>query len=221
MYFKNEPTKESSESINITLSNRQASLFIAAGLLIIFFSFITGYFWGKRSAISQFCMSVEQSSFADRIYTSMCELSETEPPTTQETVAVGQEQSTDVPVTSADADQVAEEQEDLGVSLDHDSVQHVVQAVVETQVKSAEVERYHAQLVGSGSEQLAEKFAQRLRKKGMPVKVEAKKSKSTKGKIRSWYQVVTQDFTSKNELEALVARISKEEKLSGVRITRS
>lgn len=220
MYFNNEPTKESNETINISLSNRQASLFIAAGLLIIFFSFITGYFWGKRNAISQFCMSVEQSSFADRIYTSMCELSETEAPTTQETVAAAEEQAV-AQVTSIDAVEATEEQEDLGVSLNHDSVQHVVQAVVETPTKSESMVPYHAQLVGYGSQQMAEKFAQKLRKKGMPVKVEAKKSKSTKGKTRSWYQVVTQDFTSKNELEALVARISKEEKLSGVRITRS
>lgn len=220
MNFNNEPTKDSNESINISLSNRQASLFVAAGLLIVFFSFITGYFWGKQNAISQFCMSVEQSSFADRIYTSMCELSETEAPTTQETVTAGQEQS-EAQLENIDALETANEQDESLALLNQDSVQHVVQAVVEVPIKSESTVPYHAQLVGYGSQQVAEKFAEKLRKKGMPVKVETRKSKSTKGKTRSWYQVVTNDFTNKNELEALVARISKEEKLSGVRITRS
>lgn len=217
MYFNNEPTNQA-ESINISLSNRQASLLLAAGMLIIFFSFITGYFWGKRNAISQFCMGVEQSSFADRIYTSMCELSETEVPTTQDTVTASADSAA---ITAVDADDGTDGEEPvsaLGQDLQGEQVGAVAAAVPADATPTVS---YHAQLAGYGSQQHAEKFVQKLRKKGVAASVETRNSKSAKGKTRSWYQVVTKDFTNKNELEVLVARISKEEKLSGVRITRS
>jgi len=219
MNFNNEPAKEH-ESINVSLSSRQASLMLAAGILILFFSFITGYFWGKKNAISQFCMSVEQSSFADRIYTSMCELSDTEIPVTQEQVAQNEEQVVEV-ATAVDATEIVEEQNDTVEPLNHDALRTpVVQGVIEQQAAMSTVP-YHAQLAGYGSMAQAEKFAQKLCKKGTVAKVETRKSKSTKGKTRSWYQVVTKDFTDKKELETLVTRISKEEKLTGVRIVRS
>lgn len=217
MYFNNEPTKDS-EAIHISLSNRQASLLLAAGLLVLFFSFITGYFWGKRNAISQFCMSVEQSSFADRIYTSMCELSETELPTTQDTVAA----SEPAIETAVAADDALDEHVEPAASISQDlNGQQAVTGVAVAHTDAEAGVAYHAQLIGYGSQQQAEKFVQKLRKKNVDAHVDTKISKSAKGKTRSWYQVVTKDFVSKNELEALVARISKEEKLSGVRITRS
>jgi hypothetical protein len=209
MFFKDEPTKEN-ESINVSLSNRQASLLLAAGLLVLFFSFITGYFWGKQNAVSQFCMSVEQSSFADRIYTSMCEISETEVPTTSDTVAANDEQTNEV---------VAEPE--IQKSVEQEAETAPLVASVDQAVVAQPTIFHYAQLAGYGTPQQAEKFAQKLRKKGLPVKVETRKSKSSKGKTKSWYQVVTTNFTDKKELETLVARISKEEKLSGVRIVRS
>lgn len=210
MFFKDEPTKEN-ESINVSLSNRQASLLLAAGLLVLFFSFITGYFWGKQNAVSQFCMSVEQSSFADRIYTSMCEISETEVPTTSDTVAANDEQTTEI---------VAEPETQKAVEQETETIALGASVAQEAAVTQPTVFHY-AQLAGYGTTQQAEKFAQKLRKKGLPVKVEPRKSKSSKGKTKAWYQVVTTNFTDKKELETLVARISKEEKLSGVRIVRS
>lgn len=214
MFFKDEQTREN-ESINVSLSSRQASLMLAAGLLVLFFAFITGYFWGKQNAVSQFCMSVEQSSFADRIYTSMCEISESEAPTASDTVAANAEQAAE-----SEAVELAEKQE--LIVQENDSAQLIEQAsATQTAAITQPNASHYAQLAGYGTAQQAEKFAQKLRKKGMLVKVEERKSKSSKGKTRSWYQVVTQDFTDKKELETLVARISKEEKLSGVRIVRS
>lgn len=212
MFFENEPTKE--QSLNVTLSKRQASLFVAGGFFLVFIIFMTGYFWGKSNAITQFCMSVEQSTFADRIYTSMCELSETEASPLQ---AVAQ--NTEVQpesVTALDAEPEVE-QIDQVESIDPNGEPRLI----EVQAPTKTSESYHAQLAGYGTLQQAQIFAQKLCKKNIPAKVETKKSKSTKGKTRSWYQVITQDFTNKEELESLVARVSKEEKLRGVRIVRS
>lgn len=212
MFFKDEPSKEN-ELINVSLSSRQASLVLAAGLLILFFSFITGYFWGKQNAVSQFCMSVEQSSFADRIYTSMCEISETEVSVIPETVIASEEQTVE-----SISKEEASEQSAPGNEITQES--NVALAPHEAAITQPQIS-YNAQLAGYGTSQQAEKFAQKLRKKGIRAKVETRKSKSSKGKTKSWYQVITEDFIDKKELETLVARISKEEKLSGVRIVRS
>lgn len=43
----------------------------AAFLLILFFVFMAGYYWGKKSAIEQLSHQFDQESFADRVYSSM------------------------------------------------------------------------------------------------------------------------------------------------------
>lgn len=199
----NDESSNNHENLHFTLSSRLASLLIAAGLLILFFSFMVGYFWGKQNGISQFCMNVEQSSFADRIYTSMCELSDSEVATNQESAGASEVQAVEI-----------------ALAQESDVQEDEVAQVAEKQ-DSAPLLAHHAQLVGYGSELQAEKFVKKLAQKGIQAHVASRKSKSSKGKVRLWYQVVTEDFTDKSELESLVARISKEERLNGVRIVRS
>ena len=43
-------------------------------------------------------------------------------------------------------------------------------------------------------------------------------SKTARGKVVPWYQVITEDFNDKEKLEITVARLKKEEKLHDVRI---
>ncbi len=215
MLFENEPTQD--QSVIFSMTKRQASLLVAAGFFIVFITFISGYFWGKSNAISQFCMSVEQSTFADRIYTSMCELSESEAPTTQDTVTQNSESPADI-ATAVDAESELEpEIIDQVESIDPNAEPQIVKHDVQINAEPV----HHGQLAGYGTMAQAQKFAQKLCKKGIPAKVETKTSKSSKGKTRSWYQVITQDYTDKAELESVVARITKEEKLRGVRIVRS
>src|SRR6185312_1165328 len=51
--------------------NRQLSWIVAALLLIIFCSFISGYFLGKKSAIEQFSEKIHQDLASDNVYTSL------------------------------------------------------------------------------------------------------------------------------------------------------
>ena len=56
--------------------------------------------------------------------------------------------------------------------------------------------------------------------KDNPLKVLIKERISTgiHGKKKVWYQVITQQYTDKEELEQLVAHVVKKEHLSGVQI---
>ena len=57
-----------------------------------------------------------------------------------------------------------------------------------------------------------------MAKKNIVSEVKKRISKTAKGKVISWYQVVTPTYSDKVELEALVAKLVKEEKLNDTRI---
>ena len=68
-------------------------------------------------------------------------------------------------------------------------------------------------LNGFGTLKAADRFVNRLQKKGIPVEVKKRISKTVRGKIIAWYQVVTKEYTDKSVLEKLVATLKKDEKL--------
>jgi len=189
------------------IPNRRLSLVTAAGILIVFITFITGYFIGQHSAIESFSNKIDQESFADQIYASLFapgeykssrELSEQE----NEQITQGIE--------------VLEEKSDM-------NTKEIVQADYKGEQQSIPSslipkEEYYAQLIGFGTEQAAQKFAQRLIKQKILVTVKRRRSKTAKGKMVSWYQVVTQKYNDKEKLCRLVDRIEKTEKIKGTHI---
>ena len=50
------------------------------------------------------------------------------------------------------------------------------------------------------------------------VIVKKRQSRSSRGRFVAWYQVITEKFNDKGDLEALVKRLEYEEKLNDVRI---
>lgn len=179
--------------------NRRISWFVSLGILVCFFSFMAGYFIGQRKALERVAHTVEQDSLADQISSSLYSLYDTK---------VNGEEADDVDVSGELALEMT------STNTGALSEEHVAgeSAVVEPS------ERYYAQLVGFGTAKAANAFARRLQNKSMPVKVNTRRSKSAKGKIISWYQVVTHPFDTKDELETLVEKISKEERIKGVNI---
>lgn len=186
----------------LTVSHRQASLVLAGCLFGVFFSFVSGYFWGQRQTASQFVMKTEQDSFADQVYSSMCELCQSD--NDVKTVQTQQKES--------------EEEEVRGSQLVQEKLKEVTAKVNPEQTLKEQKTLYTAQLIGFGAKNSALKFANKLNNQGIPVEIRSRKSKSAKGKTVSWYQVVTQKYENKDELEKLVARVSKKERLKGVQI---
>lgn len=205
-FFEKEPSKQAESNYSLTLSLRQASLACAGVLLTCLFSFMAGYFLGKKNAAEQFLYKIEQESLADQIYSSMCGLSDKdENPDDAEIMDTSE----------TDAETTDSEQESKAAEVT--SIQNIEQPTMVSSNESQEP-KFYAQLAGFGSLAAAEKFAQRLEKRGYAAEVVERKSRSAKGKMVSWYQVVTKKFENKADLLKLVQSIKKIEHLSGVQI---
>ncbi len=77
---------------------------------------------------------------------------------------------------------------------------------------------YLAELIGFGSLSSAQAFVDRLEKKGIKVSIKKRDSKSARGKLVSWYQVVTQPYDSHENLMRVVDVVKRDERLKGVHI---
>lgn len=200
---------EKNECKGLCVTNRSVSLAVAGAILCLVSVFLVGFFVGQRSAAQQFIDRAGQGAFADHIYAAMCGLSGTS------------EQQEDV----ANADGGEAEASDEGQSQEagNQATGSVVttqepEAVSdETEVSEGGSECY-AQLIGFGTAKAAQDYANRLKKKGIPVFVQKRHSRSAKGRLVTWYQVVTEKFRDEEKLQALVARLKEEEKLQGIHI---
>ena len=80
--LKNMKSSENKEACACTstqglfMHNKQVSLMVASLLMLSFFLFMGGYFLGQKNAIATFSNKIDQESFSDQIYSSMCSLSD-------------------------------------------------------------------------------------------------------------------------------------------------
>lgn len=193
----NSTTCYCSSNQGLFVPNRQLS-FIIAGLLFLFFTiFMTGYFWGKKSALESFATQIEQDAFADQVYTSVIATS---------SIGLHSEQP-EAHGTLLMTEAAIVETSSLGN-----------EEVVVENVPQISCPRYYAQLIGFGTEKAAHLFVKKLASKGIDTEVKKRTSESAKGRISHWYQVVTNAYADKNELLQLVDRIAKEENIKDTNI---
>jgi|GEM_PF-4590087 len=55
------------QSTGLFIPNRQLSYYIALSILFLFLIFMTGFFWGKQTALKTCLYNLEQDFFADQI----------------------------------------------------------------------------------------------------------------------------------------------------------
>lgn len=231
-YTRNEDAKEQcfcSSTQGLFMHNRQVSILISALVLFSFFLFMGGYFLGQKNAATTFSNKIDQESFGDQIYSSMCSLCDSGD--IEEDSSENEETDTaDNPSSNLSIDQTgdAHSSENNVNKSDIQTAQIAEQSAVQPEVLSSlsnennqddgVVAEYFAQLAGFGTARAAQQFAQRLARKEIAVVVKKRQSRSARGKFVSWYQVVTEKFDDKVELEKLVHRLEQEEKLKDVRI---
>lgn len=215
---KNDCVCKSSEGF--FMPSRQVSLAVAGLVLLLFILVAGAFFWGQKNAIISFTNKIEQESFGDQIYSSLCSLCDSEGITEEDqedTEENGEEISSDVDA-QKDEEIVSESaSKPYLVLLQSGSSQKQSQDLEEEEASSAMPE-YYAQLAGFGTMRAAQHFAHRLQKKEISVIVKKRQSRSVRGRFVSWYQVITEKFHDKGDLEALVKRLEYEEKLNDVRI---
>lgn len=197
----------------LCISKRSMSALSAGLLLILFFVFMTGYVWGKRIALEDVLKIVEEKTFADQISGSLYSLAGSSEEDKKVTLLAN-------PVTvqviddntEASVDTLAHE--DLINKHNDDKKNDVTNDVADEKNKHG----YYAQLIGFNSKKAAEQFVNRINSTEFASFVKERFSKNIHGKKKFWYQVVTQRYENKKELERLIAHITKKERLSGVRI---
>ncbi len=186
------------------IPNRQLSAIVAVILLLAFSLFMAGYFLGKRKAVEQFTQDMQQDAVADRIYTTLLSTS-----SFAEATKDTQLTSDALLVTHGDETPAAS-------SLMSQEI--VVAAATNDILLDAQSQSYYAQLIGFGTEKAAQLFVKKLLAKGIETEVKKRVSKTVKGNTSYWYQVVTAQYTNKDDLLHLVDKLTKEENIKDARV---
>ncbi len=93
-----------------------------------------------------------------------------------------------------------------------------VENVIVDEVLTAESKKYYAELIGFGRLKPAQLFADKMEQKGYNVLIKKRTSKTGKGKLVSWYQAVTDEYSDKQALEQLLEAIKQTERLQDIKI---
>lgn len=181
------------EKNNLILSLRQLGFVVAGNIILLFMSFIFGYFWGQKYAVEQFVDKIHNESFADKISSSLLSL----------------QQNTSV---REIAESIFQENENQ-LACDNESNEYDVMQSESDTINNSSATSYYAQLIGFGTLNAANQFVNRLQKKNISLEIKKRTSKTTRGKKITWYQVVTKKYTDRFVLDKLVETLKKDEKL--------
>lgn len=176
---------------NLTLDARQASWAGAALILLIFTAFVAGFFWGQRSAYHEAMSRTAHTAFTDQAHFALYAASAVREPATTEPLRMD--------IIDTEPEIIgAPESEPLGATpalAPNDATKHV------------------AQLVGFGTKKEAQTALERMKKRGLPVQMRERTSKTPKGRTVTWYQIVSDAYTDKKQLELVLDRICKAERI--------
>ncbi len=189
---------------------------VAVILLLMAASFLVGFFRGQRYKAEQFLERFTHDTLSDQIYSSMFSLYDSgfESP-----LNTGSEQKDEEPLSESKASEDVEQDVVESVSDEEDDGSEIAENGSAVERVADLSTNYYAQLIGFGSRNRAEAFVKKLANRGIQVQLQKRLGKSQKnGKAITWYQVTTPIFSDRHTLEALTARLAKEEKLHDIRI---
>ncbi len=199
----------------LVFDSKQTAWIVSALLLLLFFVFMVGYFLGKHQAVEQFSHALDQDSISDKIYSSLY-------------ASYEGKTGIELDIDKADVDKkelnsVAPCAQPVESSLPAATVQAEPVIAPDTQKVEAKeavasTALYYAPLIGFGSYKSAQAYFNRLTKRGFPVELKQRTSKTAKGRIIHWYQISTIPYTSRPELEKLIATLEKQEHLINSKI---
>ena len=182
----------------LTVSIRQVQAFVALCLFGSFGFFSLGYFFGQHYAVRALVENVTNTVVSDEINThfyhnQLLKAAQSSDDHHDEKKTIPAEVLVDEPVDPLPGTQ----SNDTTIAQNkHDS-------------QSSDPVSFYAPLVGYGTLKAAEQFMKRW--PDAPITLKKQMSRSAKGKQITWYQIITEQFTDKNELQKFVAHIQKKE----------
>lgn len=191
----------------LVFHKKMVSRLVALLLITAFSVFVVGFFLGKKQLAEDFGHHVEHANFSDQINFALSSLYDKEQPqkNNEHESMTSYEQSEDL--IDKPTNTIVAATPETSVKID--------QSVSQPQSKSTV--KYAAQLLGGKRKDITE-FAQRLNKHGITIEIRERVSKSARGKTVQWYQAVTPQFENESDLQTLVAKIQKLEKINNIQI---
>ncbi len=218
--------KDSSKEYLMQLHEKHISHIIASLLLMGFFVFVGGYYWGKKSANEMLNNHTESESLTDQIkhacYVDLVDNLENAEEESESSEGAGSDnldvdnarmqgsekyikESVLLPQAQSAVDNILNQDGKISPS-DNSKSDYNVQFQ----------EEYAAHLAGFGTQQAAQQCVDNYKKQGYSVSISERSGKTSKGKVRRWYQVVTPWYQSKDELERLLPGLKKVGRLKDV-----
>jgi hypothetical protein len=194
------PECHCSDQSMIMFEKKRCSHLTALLLMTLFCVFVGGYFLGKRAASQELFEQLQDETLADRIQHSLHTFYKPLPTEEDDPKIIEESRIAEVQPSKTEGSQL--------VMPEQESV---------VQPTTAPSALYIAQLFG-GNLNDSQKFVNRLQERGIETRLIKRSSKSTTDSVVYWYQVVTERYTDRQELERLVANIKKIVKLHDIKI---
>lgn len=222
-----------SERDIIYITKKQASIALVVLATFCILMFMLGYFWGKQCVLEGFGQRITQESMNDQAdYESMMQLFVDK--TKSEVAPERSDYSSVEPISEPlkddlVGDEFSEVREQFAPAVETILAQASTAKVMPNKPKEAKnvsgksankatvapiQKKWSAVLVGFATKQHALSFVQRLQNRGIVVQIKTRISKSATGKTKKmWFQVVTNQYNSKEELDEAIAQIKKTERI--------
>lgn len=203
------------EHPHITLERRLVPFIVASVLFLIFIAFMLGYFLGVKYTTDEFITQIRQETMADQILMSASAASQQTSGVIlpQEEVTISKPASEIIAQAPAVTIVTAEITDPTVPHLN--SEQPLAASIPE---KAAPM-RYAAELIGFGTKQAAEEFMHRVSSySSAQLVLKEHASKSPRGRPIHWYQVVTNTYEQKEELQQLLDLLIKKEHIHDIKI---
>lgn len=206
-------------SNGIFITKKQASITTALLVLLGLLIFIAGYFWGKQSMLDGFTQKTSQESFNDQVdylltMQSFAAKHGALPEDASEEQQVAQDTAAENDVAALlknipDALEESGKQEQSEPTMKTFVVEKPVKETVATQdVVPSATGKHFAALAGFAKKASAVTMINRLKKYKIDLELKTKVSKSASGKsTKTWYQVVTKKYDTKDEVASVVDRV--------------
>jgi hypothetical protein len=214
------------EEVGLFIPNKQVSWLVATLIGIAFVCFALGYFWGHRRALERFVAKIEEESFADRINYALYTMNdrdmsefEQDPEDTNGTAPIEEVSNGD------DQEEVIEEQEmssdESTTKKESEKVQEPASQCIQNNTPeeiASSTTVFVAPLAGFGTLHAATDFLKRVQLIDPASVIEKKVSKTSKKRSITWYQVITGEFDTKEDLEKFLSVIKKREHIKNIEI---
>lgn len=225
----------------IYITKKQASI---ASALLVFLSiiiFIAGYFWGKQSSLDNFTQKTSQDSFNDQVDLMLTMQSFSakhgnalEQEDKEENIsklfanmpdALEESEKNDAIVKNEPASTAALNNSDKkvdttpvkkeAVNTASTKTSEVSRSILSTSANSSNSNTHWVALAGFGKKSSALMMGQKLQKYKIDYELKTKVSKSASGKgTKTWYQIVTKKYPSRDELDQVIDRIVSVERIN-------